>query len=160
LGIYHVSGTVATEVSMAEQTQSYKNHTRFLPPFHFFIMPVMLVNFLNAGRHVFQQATLHNLWELVFALGLVALALFSRVQALTVQDRIIRLEERLRMRQLLPADLHPHIDTLTHRQLVALRFASDQELADLVRDVVAGQLATPKEIKQRVRNWRPDWLRA
>jgi len=96
----------------------------------------------------------------VFALGLVALALFSRVQALTVQDRIIRLEERLRMRQLLPADLHPHIDTLTHRQLVALRFASDQELADLVRDVVAGQLATPKEIKQRVRNWRPDWLRA
>ncbi|MBW8868068.1 MAG: hypothetical protein JF610_12195 [Acidobacteria bacterium] len=145
---------------MAEQTQSYKNHTRFLPPFHFFIMPVMLVNFLNAGRHVFQQATLHNLWELVFALGLVALALFSRVQALTVQDRIIRLEERLRMRQLLPADLHPHIDTLTHRQLVALRFASDQELADLVRDVVAGQLATPKEIKQRVRNWRPDWLRA
>jgi hypothetical protein len=145
---------------MAEQTQSYKNHTRFLPPFHFFIMPVMLVNFLNAGRHVFQQATLHNLWELVFALGLVALALFSRVQALTVQDRIIRLEERLRMRQLLPADLHPHIDTLTHRQLVALRFASDQELADLVRDVVAGQVATPKEIKQRVRNWRPDWLRA
>jgi hypothetical protein len=160
LGIYHVSGTVATEVSMADQTQSYKNHTRLLPPFHFFIMPVMLVNFLNAGRHVFQQASLHNLWELVFALGLVALALFSRVQALTVQDRIIRLEERLRMRQLLPADLHPHIDTLTHRQLVALRFASDQELADLVRDVVAGQLATPKEIKQRVRNWRPDWLRA
>jgi uncharacterized protein DUF6526 len=160
LGIYHVSGTVATEVSMAEQTQSYKNHTRFLPPFHFFIMPVMLVNFLNAGRHVFQQATLHNLWELVFALGLVALALFSRVQALTVQDRIIRLEERLRLRQLLPAELHPHIDTLTHRQLVALRFASDQELADLVRDVVGGQLATPKDIKQRVRNWRPDFLRA
>jgi len=64
------------------------------------------------------------------------------------------------LRQLLPADLHPHIDTLTHRQLVALRFASDQELADLVREVIAGQLATPKDIKLRVRNWRPDWLRA
>jgi len=145
---------------MAEQTQTYKNHTRFLPPFHFFVMPVMLVNFLNAGRHLFQQATLHNLWELVFALGLVALALFSRLQALTVQDRVIRLEERLRLRQLLPADLHSHIDTLTHRQLVALRFASDQELADLVRDVIAGQLATPKDIKLKVRNWRPDFLRA
>jgi len=145
---------------MADQTQSYKNHARFLPPYHFFVMPVLLVNLLNTGRHLFQQMTLHNAWEVVFALGLLALGLFSRVQALTVQDRVIRLEERLRLRQLLPADLHPHIDTLTHRQLVALRFASDQELADLVREVVAGQLATPKDIKLRVRNWRPDFLRA
>jgi len=145
---------------MADQTQSYKNHARFLPPFHFFVMPVLLVNFLNSGRHLFQQMTLHNAWEVVFALGLLGLGLFSRVQALTVQDRVIRLEERLRLRQLLPADLHPHIDTLTHRQLVALRFASDQELADLVRDVIAGQLATPKDIKLKVRNWRPDFLRA
>ena len=145
---------------MAEQTQSYKNHARFLPPYHFFVMPVLLVNLLNTGRHLFQQMTLHNAWEVVFALGLLGLGLFSRVQALTVQDRVIRLEERLRLRQLLPADLHPHIDTLTHRQLVALRFASDQELADLVREVIAGQLATPKDIKLRVRNWRPDFLRA
>jgi len=145
---------------MADQTQSYKNHARFLPPYHFFVMPVLLVNFLNTGRHLFQQMTLHNAWEVVFALGLLALGLFSRVQALTVQDRVIRLEERLRLRQLLPADLHPHIDTLTHRQLVALRFASDQELADLVREVIAGQLATPKDIKLKVRNWRPDFLRA
>jgi hypothetical protein len=123
-------------------------------------MPVLLVNFLNTGRHLFQQMTLHNLWEVVFALGLLALGLFSRVQTLTVQDRVIRLEERLRLRQLLPADLHGHIDTLTHRQLVALRFASDQELADLVREVIAGQLATSKDIKLRVRNWRPDFLRA
>jgi hypothetical protein len=123
-------------------------------------MPVLLVNFLNTGRHLFQQMTLHNVWEVVFALGLLGLGLFSRVQALTVQDRVIRLEERLRLRQLLPADLHPHIDALTHRQLVALRFASDQELADLVREVIAGQLATPKDIKLRVRNWRPDFLRA
>jgi hypothetical protein len=145
---------------MADQTQSYKNHARFLPPYHFFVMPVLLVNFLNTGRHLFQQMTLHNLWEVVFALGLLALGLFSRVQTLTVQDRVIRLEERLRLRQLLPADLHGHIDTLTHRQLVALRFASDQELADLVREVIAGQLATSKDIKLRVRNWRPDFLRA
>jgi len=145
---------------MADQTQSYKNHARFLPPYHFFVMPVLLVNVLNTGRHLFQQATVHNLWEVVFALGLLGLGLFSRVQALTVQDRVIRLEERLRLRQLLPADLHPHIDTLTRQQLFALRFASDQELADLVREVIAGQLATSKDIKLRVRNWRPDFLRA
>ena len=145
---------------MADREQSYKSHTRLLPPFHFFVVPVMLVNLLNAGRHVFQQATLHNAWEVVFALGLVGLALFSRVQALTVQDRVIRLEERLRLRQLLPPELQQHVNALSHRQLVALRFASDEELADLVRDVVGGKLTTSKDIKMKVRNWRPDWLRA
>jgi hypothetical protein len=145
---------------MPERVQSYKSHTRFLPPYHFFIVPVMLINLLNAVRHAFQQPTLHNGWEVVFALGLAALALFSRVQPLTVQDRVIRLEERLRMREVLPPELQQHIDTLTHRQLVALRFASDAELADLVREVVAGKLSTSKEIKLRVKNWRPDWLRA
>jgi hypothetical protein len=145
---------------MADRAQSYKSHTRLLPPFHFFVIPVMLINLLNAGRHAFQHPTLHTGWEVVFALGLVALALFSRVQALTVQDRVIRLEERLRMRRVLPPELHQHIDTLTHRQLVALRFASDEELADLVRDVVGGKLATTKDIKMKVKNWRADWLRA
>jgi len=145
---------------MAEREQSYKSHTRLLPPFHFFVIPVMLINLLNAGRHAFQQPTLHNGLEVVFALGLVALALFSRVQPLTVQDRVIRLEERLRMREVLPSELQQHINTLTHRQLVALRFASDAELADLVRDIVAGKLSTSKDIKMRVKNWRPDWLRA
>jgi hypothetical protein len=145
---------------MADREQSYKSHTRWLPPFHFFIMPVMLINLINAARHAFQQPTLHTGWEIVFALGLLTLALFSRVQALTVQDRVIRLEERLRMRQVLPPELQQHIDTLSHRQLVALRFASDAELADLVREVVAGKLSTSKDIKQRVKNWRSDWLRA
>jgi Family of unknown function (DUF6526) len=145
---------------MADREQSYKSHTRLLPPFHFFVIPVMLVNLVNAARHAFQQPTLHWLWEVVFALGLVGLALFSRVQALTVQDRVIRLEERLRLRQLLPPDLHQYINTLSHRQLVALRFASDEEVADLVRDIAGGKLTTSKDIKMRVRNWRADWLRA
>jgi hypothetical protein len=145
---------------LADREQSYKSHTRLLPPFHFFVMPVMLVNLVNAARHAFQQPTLHWAWEVVFALGLVGLALFSRVQALTVQDRVIRLEERLRLRQLLPPELHQHINALSHRQLVALRFASDAEVADLVREVVAGKLTTAKEIKLQVKQWRPDWLRA
>src|SRR5262249_42878119 len=137
-----------------------KTHTRLLPGFHYFVLPVMLINLVNAGRHAFQQPTLHTAWEVVFALGLAALALFSRVQALTVQDRVIRLEERLRLRELLPQELQPHIPALSRQQLVALRFASDEELPDLVRAVVAGTLTTQKDIKMRVRNWRSDWLRA
>ena len=145
---------------MADREQTYKSHTRFLPPFHFFVIPVLLVNFVNEIRHVYLDTTRHNMWMLVVALALLTLGFLSRIQTLTVQDRVIRLEERLRMRQLLPADLQQHIDTLTPRQCVALRFASDAELADVVREVVGGKLATPKEIKVRVKSWRPDWLRA
>ena len=143
---------------MAEQ--SYQKHTRFLPPFHFFVMPVLLINFLNAGRHLWLDPSLHTGWEVVLAVALVMLALMSRVQAVTVQDRVIRLEMRLRLRGLLPPELQPNVDALTHRQLVALRFASDAEMAELVRDVAAGKLATPKEIKMRIKSWQADWLRA
>ena len=145
---------------MAEATQSYKKHARFLPPFHFFVMPVLLVNVLNEFRHVWQDPSRHNIFQVVFAAALLMGALMARVQALTVQDRVIRLEMRLRLRGILPPDLQPNIDTLTHRQLVALRFASDAEMADLVRDVLAGKLATSKEIKTRIKSWQSDWLRA
>ena len=145
---------------MADQVQSFKSHTRWLPPYHFFIMPVLLINLINSLRHVVQAPTLHYAWEVVFAVALLMLGLFSRVMTLTVQDRVIRLEERLRLRQALPPDLHGQIDSLSHRQLVALRFASDAELPDLVRAIAAGQLTAPKDIKMRVKSWRPDWLRA
>jgi uncharacterized protein DUF6526 len=145
---------------MADREQSFKSHARWLPPYHFFVMPVLLVNALNGIRHLYLDPTRHNVWTLIVAVALLMLGFLSRVMTLTVQDRVIRLEERLRMRQLLPSDLHPHIDALTHRQMVALRFASDAELADLVREVVGGKLATSKEIKLRVKAWRPDWLRA
>ena len=145
---------------MADGQQTYKNHARFLPPFHFFVIPVLLANLVNEGRHIWLDPTRHTAWQFVVAAALLMLGFLSRVQALTVQDRVIRLEERLRMRQLLPPDLQPQIDTLTHRQLVALRFASDAELADVVREVVAGKLARSKDIKLRVKSWRADWLRA
>jgi hypothetical protein len=145
---------------MAEREQSYKKHARWLPLFHYFVIPVLLVNVVVAVRHLLQTPALGTAWGVVFAIALLGLGFLSRVQALTVQDRVIRLEERLRMRQLLPPDLEPHINTLTHRQLVALRFASDDEVPDLVREIVGGRLTTPKDIKMRVRNWRADWLRA
>jgi len=143
-----------------ERAQNYKKHARWLPLFHFFVMPVLLINVVLAVRHLLQLQTLRTAWEVVFAIGLLGVGFLSRIQALTVQDRVIRLEERLRMRQLLPPDLQTQINSLTHRQLVALRFASDDELPELVREVVGGRLTTPKDIKMRVKNWRADWLRA
>jgi hypothetical protein len=145
---------------MAEKIQSAKNHVRLLPPFHFFVLPVLFLNFLNTVRHIWIAPSYSAAWAAVVAAALLMLGLLSRVMVLTVQDRLIRLEMRLRLRELLPADMHGRIKDLTHRQLVAMRFASDAELPELTRDVLAGKLATSKEIKLRVRQWEPDWLRA
>jgi len=145
---------------MAEPVQSYKNHARFFPLFHFFAFPVLLLNFLFAAANLIRNANLTTLWTAIVALALAALALSARLMALTVQDRVIRLEMRLRLARVLPADLQQCVDKLSHRQLVALRFASDAELPELCRDVTDGRLQTSKEIKMRVKNWQADWLRA
>ena len=145
---------------MADAVQSYQKHTRWLPGFHFFVLPVLLANLVNAGRHLWMDPTIHFAWELIVAAALLGVAFFSRAQAVTVQDRVIRLEMRLRLRGILPPDLQPSIETLTHRQLVALRFGSDAEMTELVRDVLAGKLSTSKDIKARIKNWQSDSLRA
>jgi hypothetical protein len=145
---------------MAERTQNYKNHTRLFPLFHFFVLPVLLVNLVNEGRHIYYEPTRHFIWMFVYAAALLALALSARVMALAVQDRVIRIEMRQRLALCLPPDLRSSILALTPRQLVALRFASDAEMADLVRDVLAGKLTSSKEIKLRVKDWQADWLRA
>jgi Family of unknown function (DUF6526) len=147
-------------MSMADAVQSYNKHARLLPPFHFFAIPILLVNLLNEGRHLYLDPSRHTAWQVILAAALLMVGFLSRIQALTVQDRVIRLEMRLRLRGLLPPDLQPNIETLTHRQLVALRFAGDAEMADLVRDVLAGKLTTGKEIKMRIKSWQSDWLRA
>ena len=145
---------------MAERVQSYQTHTRLLPLFHFFVLPMLFANVLISASRLWQMPTLGTAFGVVLALALLALGLLSRTQALTVQDRLIRLEMRLKLQQLLPPDLQPRVNDLTPRQLVALRFASDPELPDLVRDVLAGKLTTSKDIKMHVKNWQADWLRA
>jgi len=145
---------------MTEREQNYKNHQRFLPAFHFFVAPVLLLNVLNAARHVWLNPGASTVFALVFAAALLTLGLVSRTMVLTVQDRLIRLEMRSRLRECLPPDLRDRITDLTAGQLVALRFASDAELTGLVRDVLAGQLRTAKDIKLRVKNWQGDFLRA
>jgi hypothetical protein len=104
--------------------------------------------------------SLRTLWETVLAAGLVATLTIARLMVLTVQDRVIRLEMRLRLREVLPADLQASIPELTARQLIGLRFASDAELPGLVRRVLAGSLTTTTEIKKAVEHWRGDYLRA
>jgi hypothetical protein len=145
---------------MAEPAQTYKNHTRLLPAFHLFVLPVLLAHVLNAIRHLALMPNLSTGFGVLVAAALFTLAFLSRTQALTVQDRVIRLEMRMRLRQLLPSELQGRINELTRGQLVALRFASDQEMAELVREILDGRLSASKEIKLRVKNWQPDWLRA
>ena len=141
------------------QTQSFKNHTRLLPPFHFFVLPVLFANVLITIRSIFQAPSMNTVWTAVVAAALLLLALLARNMALTAQNRIIRLEMRHRLKDVLTSDLHDRIGELTPQQLIALRFASDAELPALVRDVLAGNLATQKAIKERVKNWQADHLR-
>jgi Family of unknown function (DUF6526) len=144
---------------MAEQ--SFKNHTKFVPIFHFFILPMLLINF---GIQLYWWIKL-GFVPVHFVPLLVSAALLAgfptvRLMALSVQDRVIRLEERLRYQQLLPTDLKPRIAEFTVAQLVSLRFASDSELPELARKVLDEKLSDRKAIKQLIKNWKPDYLRA
>ena len=144
---------------MADAPQTYKNHTRLLPPFHFFVIPVLFINFLNEIRHVYQDPSRHTAWVLIVAAALLTLGFLARIMAVTVQDRVIRLEMRHRLKDTLPLDLQTRINDLAPQQLVALRFASDDEMPALVREILAGNLTTQKAIKERVKNWQGDYLR-
>ena len=144
---------------MPQAVQTMKNHTRLVPPFHFFVLPVLLINLVNTLRHLYLGPSISAGWTVVMAAALLMLALLARNMAVTVQDRVIRLEMRHRLKEALPFDLNNRINELTPRQLVALRFASDEELPALVREVLAGTLVTPKAIKERVKNWQGDYLR-
>lgn len=144
---------------MAEQ--SYANHVRFVPPFHFFAMPILIV---NIGWSIYRLKTLGLTFEGIFgvlvALALVVLFFSARLFALTVQDRVIRLEERLRCERLLPPELQSRTRDFTVSQFVSLRFASDAELPSLVQKVLDEKMTDRKAIKQLIKDWRPDHLRA
>ena len=145
---------------MPQSPQTLRNHTRLFPPFHFFVLPVLTINLLITIQNVYRSSSGSAWWALVMAAALLGLALFARAMVLTVQDRVIRLEMRLRLLEVLPADLKNRVHELTPRQLVALRFASDADLPDMVGEVLAGRLVTSKAIKSRVKDWQGDYLRA
>ena len=144
---------------MAEQNLA--NHTQVVPAFHFFVLPVLT---LNLGWSIAHCVRAGLSWDgavgILTALAILLAALHGRMFALKVQDRVIRLEERLRLERLLPADLKPRIGELSCGQLIAMRFASDAELPELARKVLTDKVAERKAIKQMVKNWRADELRA
>ena len=144
---------------MADTAQTYANHTRWHPLFHFFVLPVMLINFVWAIIECVRNPGRNQVWGIVVAAALVGLAFIARTNSLKVQDRIIRLEERLRYQQLLPADLARQAGSLAVGQIIALRFASDGELEELVREVLGGRLTKSAEIKKAIKNWRSDTFR-
>jgi hypothetical protein len=144
---------------MPQPSQTLSNHARFLPPFHFFVIPVMLINFLYTVWQLYEAPSGGAAWTIVVAAALLMLAFLARTMPLRVQDRIIRLEMRLRLKDTLPLELQGRINELTCQQLIALRFASDDELPALVRETLAGTLTSQKAIKERIRNWQGDFLR-
>jgi hypothetical protein len=144
---------------MAEQ--NFANHVRWVPGYHFFVMPVMAANFgWSIYRWKVAGFSLDAFIGVLTAAGLIALTLYARLFALAVQNRVIRLEERMRLERLLPQDLKPRIAEFTCGQLVAMRFAGDAELPGLARKVLTDQIQSGKAIKQMVQTWRADYLRA
>ena len=144
---------------MAEKVpQSFSNHTRYDPPFHFFVLPVFAITVIVAIVHLVRYPSLHAVWLVVFAVAATMAVFKIRLYALKVQDRVIRLEERLRLAILLDKPLRARIGELSESQLVGLRFASDAELPALAARALSEKLSRD-EIKKAVSQWRPDYWR-
>ena len=143
---------------MAEQ-QTYASHRRYIPEFHFFVMPVLIANIVVTVIEFVRHPRFITAWIAVVAIALGVGIWTARAMALRAQDRIIRLEERARLGQLLPPDLRSRVGELHTSQLIAIRFAPDEEVADLVRRTLDGELKTRADIKRAIQNWRADHLR-
>jgi hypothetical protein len=143
---------------MPNETQSYANHSRVDPWFHMLQMPLGVVAIILSVILLFRSPGLPAVLWLVLALGFFLGSMRTRIYALRVQDRVIRLEERLRLERLLPEAQKPRIGELSEGQLIALRFASDAELPELARRTLDEGL-TKKQIKGAIRSWRADHLR-
>jgi|ERR1051325_902288 hypothetical protein len=135
--------------------QSYANHKRYYWPYHFVAMPVLGLNLLVRIYLAARWWSWTNAWEVLVAAALIALMASARIFALTVQNRLIRFEERARLR-----DLGIDATRYSTSQLIAMRFCADDELPELARCVADENLRGGDAIKRRIRNWRPDYLRA
>ncbi len=142
---------------MSEQ-QSLKSHGRFDPPYHFFLTIVILANIVIAILYAVHHPGFHPIWLVVLSLAALILVFRLRTYPLKVQDRLIRLEERLRLQALAPAEWHTQIYRLTEDQLIALRFAADDEVVELSKQALEHNLSR-KQIKERIKNWRADTWR-
>ncbi len=145
---------------MTPSSQSYGNHRRIFPVYHFFALPILVVNVVVAVAALVERPSVAAAWWVLVAMAIAAGLVASRASTLIVQNRLLGLEMRLRLTAILPAEVRPRIGDLTLRQIIGLRFASDGEMADLVRRCLAGELSTADEVKRQIRDWRPDFVRA
>ncbi len=145
---------------MAEKSlQTYANHTKLVPLFHYVALPILLINFVWSVSQLFGGFSFGALLAVLVAFALILIAFFARVFALGAQDRVIRLEEHLRMQAALPDDLKSRVHDFTIDQICALRFASDDELPGLARKVLEENIPDRKTIKQMIQSWKADYQR-
>ena len=145
---------------MPPAAQRYANHRRVYPLFHFVVQPILALNVVVELVRLARTPSLERGWALVVAVAIVLASAAARVMALTVQNRVIRMEQQLRLALLLGAGAQPDVGRLPLGQLIALRFASDEEVPGLVRRAASGELRTPDQLKRAIRHWQPDHLRA
>ncbi|MEO8190491.1 MAG: DUF6526 family protein [Acidobacteriota bacterium] len=139
--------------------QNYKNHRRFIPIYHIVAFGILLINFIYSLVRLVRTPSWEAGLSLAVAFALLCVFFFSRTFALAVQDRVIRLEMRQRLAAILPPDLRVRFEELNRDQLIALRFAGDAEMPDLVREVLTNKIVNRDEIKKRIKDWQADYLR-
>ena len=143
---------------MTQTTQSFENHASFDPLFHVVLLGVLVINLIVVIVFTFLHPSFWSVWLIVVVLASLIALLRLRQYPLKVQDRVIRLEERLRLQSLAPAEWHTQIYRLSEDQLIGLRFAGDDEVVELAKQALEHNL-NRKQIKERIRNWRPDYWR-
>lgn len=141
------------------KTQSFEKHAAWQPMFHFIASPITMLAALYLTWVAITNPTNRHIGDAIYAIAIAAGIFASRVMALTVQNRVIRLEMRLRLKEILPPALAARIKELTVRQLIALRFAGDAEMPALVERTLKGEFAKPRDIKAAITDWQPDFLR-
>jgi hypothetical protein len=146
-------------MSDARPSQSYATHRRWHPLFHFIGFPILALNVIVAIVYLARNPTLWSAWNVIVAVALLISIFLARYYALKVQNRLIRLEETLRLTRCLPEELRSRVGELSTNQFVALRFCADEELPELTRSVLADNVRDRGEIKRRIKSWRGDWQR-
>ena len=140
------------------EPQNLKSHGRLDPPYHFVLLVVLLANLIVSIVHVVRHPCFYSAWYVVMSVAAILALLKMRMYPVKVQDRVIRLEERLRLQALAPAEWHSQIYSLTEDQLIAQRFAADDEVVELAKQALEHNL-NRKQIKERIKDWRADYWR-
>jgi Family of unknown function (DUF6526) len=141
------------------ETQNYENHTRYFPLVHFILFPILFLNLIWQAVRLYQEPSWDRAEFVILSVAFIAMNVAARAQALKAQDRVIRLEESLRYQRILSPDLAFQAEQMPTGNKVALRFASDEELPELVQKAINGEFKSSKELKLAVKNWRGDYLR-